>query len=324
MLLSILKRWSEPLPSNPSCWDSANPPASHFPFDEHRTNAVLQGDGSSVRDVTRGFLTGLTVSSHCCPWSCLLAQHQVQQLKEMHSADLVTLSVCTGHPRFMVHSDAVAAHTSAAALPCATRGEARGAPRQQSSFNDQLPPTVKKVLQQVSLFKQQWAKAPSQPQTSALVWLSNPGLYFLAFSAPCWFLVREAKLAASHYPGPAYLQQWHCAPCSFQGIPSLSPSCSELFFQPKKVWVETRQRSSAQLARARLRQGAQHKCLGKKHLSIISLTAFHLLWRYSGESHYQHKNIFSGKASSFLSKLILASSSTTRQARDTCMPFTCH
>jgi len=98
-----------------------------------------------------------------------LAQHQVQQLKEMHSADLVTLSVCTGHPHFMVHSDAVAAHTPAAALPCATRGEARGAPRQQSSFNDQLPPTVKKVLQQVSLFKQQWAKAPSQPQTSALV-----------------------------------------------------------------------------------------------------------------------------------------------------------
>lgn len=46
-------------------------------------------------------------------------------------------------------------------------------------------------------------------------------------------------------------------------------------------------------------QPAQHESLGKKHLSIISLTVFHLLQRYSGESHYQHKNIFSGKGPYF-------------------------
>lgn len=165
---------------------------------------MLQGDSSPFCDVTWGFLTGLTVSSHCCPWSCLLAQHQVQQLKEMHSADLVTLSVCTGHPRFMVCYDAVAAHTPAAALPCATQGEAKGIPGQQSSFNDQLPPKVKKVLQQVLLF-QSLGKSTKPAQH----WceLSNPGLHFPAFSTPSRILIREAKLAVSHYPGPAYLQQ---------------------------------------------------------------------------------------------------------------------
>lgn len=74
------------------------------------------------------------------------------------------------------------------------------------------------------------------------------------------------------------------------------------FSSPKKVRVETRQRSSAQLARPWLWQQAQHEHLGKKHLSIISVTVSHLLWRYSGESHYKHKNIFSGKGSSFFLK----------------------
>lgn len=181
VLLSILKRWSEPLPSNPSCWNSANPPASHFPFDEHRTNIVLQGDSSPFCDVTWGFLTGLTVSSHCCPWSCLLAQQQVQQLKEMHSADLVTLSVCTGHPRLHgLLRCCSRTHTCSCTALCYTRWGQRN-------------PWAAELLQ--------WPTAPkSEKGTPAGIAFSKLGQKHQASPALVWVIKSRTSFSSIQHP----------------------------------------------------------------------------------------------------------------------------
>lgn len=129
-------------------------------------NTLLEDDRGCVPDVTWGFLTGIPVTLHQCPWSCLSVHHQLWLLTGRHCADLaLPLPARLAHaPR--PTQGCGCQHTCSCTTSCYT-------PWSQSitwasELLERLAATArKKLFQQVPLVVWQWAKASTQHQTTA-------------------------------------------------------------------------------------------------------------------------------------------------------------
>lgn len=145
MLFNILKRWSEPIPSDSQCWVFSKSPCISCPFWRGREQMLCYRMTGAV------FLTWHGASWQASLSLCIGARGAASRFITgfgcWQEGTVLTqpcrLSAPAG-PRSKAHRSAVAASTPAVVPPCATHREAKGSPGPPSSLSDSLPQQAKK------------------------------------------------------------------------------------------------------------------------------------------------------------------------------------